>query len=235
MGEEGKLTSVYFPTSLFWGAGPWEPFQPACTKASGCEEPYLEVPPLYHTNLSVQGEKKQSNSIEPQMYKSECPQMLCSVAIFTCILKKFSVLVKHFPDGSKLLFDYRINLYMHTCVYINIMYINVCVCVHTTWHLPFARCCPEWCKHVTPVKPHNHTLRYKWCPSPHFTHDNWGRGLSRTAGKQEIRLWVWLTLNCHTLLMAAIVKKTNSDKISIAKESDLILAFLLTELDCFFG
>lgn len=57
--------------------------------------------------------------------------MPCSVAVYTCILKKFGVLVKHFPDGSKLLFDYRINLYMHTCVYINIMYVNVCVCVYS--------------------------------------------------------------------------------------------------------
>lgn len=65
------------------------------------------------------------------MYKSKCPQMPCSVAVFKYILKKFSVLVKHSPDGSKLLFDYRINFYMHTCVYINAR-VCVCVCVYTT-------------------------------------------------------------------------------------------------------
>lgn len=154
MGEECELTTAYFPRSPFWDAGLRGPCQLVCTKSSGCSSLNLRCLHCNPNNLLVQGKKKQSNSIEPQMYKSKCPQMPCSVAVYTCILKKFGVLVKHFPDGSKLLFDYRINLYMHTCVYINIMYVNVCVCVCV-----FTRCCPGWCKHVTPVKPHNHTLR----------------------------------------------------------------------------
>ena len=52
---------------------------------------------------------------------------------------------------------YKYNIYKHT---------YVCV-----YRLPFARCCPERCKHVTPVKPHNHTLGYRWCPYPHFSHE----------------------------------------------------------------
>ena len=54
-------------------------------KAPGSGDFCLEVFLLYYKEQPVKGKKKQSNSIEPQMP--------CSVAFFTCILKKFSDLV----------------------------------------------------------------------------------------------------------------------------------------------
>lgn len=38
--------------------------------------------------------------------EKEVPWMSCSIAIFTCILKKFSIFVSHSQDSFKLMFDY---------------------------------------------------------------------------------------------------------------------------------
>lgn len=165
-------------------------------------------------NVALKGNLKQPNSLNHSCVNRSVPRCLAR-SIFHMPFKEIKCVCATFPRWFQTDVWLQNHEYMHVCKYNAYKHTQ-----HNIYHLSDA---VLKAINVTRVKPHNHTLGYRWCPYLNLTHETtkaqrWAVKGSWELGSQGLSLTHSSPSHSTSGSYCGKKKTPNSDKISVVKD-----------------